>query len=255
MFGRSSDSTGSTDSVESIPPPYASPIILPSTRITAPRTGSTSPTKRMVQFQLDHKGERDSSEASGPSSDASPVTSPTTPPSSEISATRARFTNFVRSAVMVNRLVGIGDEARMRVSSFLTDGKAINRKPMAVTMPRSSQVAGLVPRLQNMAPTQDIAAHTALVRCMQVSINQVLTFAPAINHVPQFSPDGKFLATSSWDHTSVIFHVGVRPADVSLRCITEPFVRSHSLPIVCCRIPPDSLVKSHGKNKNSSIGK
>ena len=166
---------------------------------------------------------------------------------------RSRFMDLVRSAVMANRLVGIGDEARTKVSSSLTDGKAISRKLVAVTMPRSSRVAGLVPRLQNMAPTQYIAVHTALVRHMQVSVNQAVMFAPVINHVPQFSPDGKFLATSSWDHTSVIFHVGVCLVNISLRCISKGFFRKHSLPIVCCCIPLGSLVKLHGRN--GSFGK
>lgn len=43
---------------------------------------------------------------------------------------------------------------------------------------RSSRVASLVPKLRGMETTQDLAAHSALVRHLQ------------------FSPDGKFLATS-----------------------------------------------------------
>jgi WD40 repeat protein len=38
--------------------------------------------------------------------------------------------------------------------------------------------------------TQDLPAHTALVKDIQ------------------FSPDGKYLATSSWDRTSAIYRVG-----------------------------------------------
>ncbi|KIM47068.1 hypothetical protein M413DRAFT_23353 [Hebeloma cylindrosporum] len=53
-----------------------------------------------------------------------------------------------------------------------------------------SRVSGLVPKLQELEATHDLAAHTALVRHME------------------FSPDGRFLATSSWDKTSVIFRVG-----------------------------------------------
>ncbi|KAH9048439.1 WD40 repeat-like protein [Lactarius hengduanensis] len=56
---------------------------------------------------------------------------------------------------------------------------------------QSSRVAGLVPKLRGLEPTQDLAAHQALVRHLQ------------------FSPNGKFLATSSWDRTSVIFNTGV----------------------------------------------
>ena len=248
IFGRSSGSAGSADSVkvESSPPLCASPVILPSTAIMAPKSDLT------VQFQLGHKEERNSDEHIGRPSDASPVASPTTSPSSpepkvEISAARARFMDLVQRTIRMNKLIGIRDEAKERVSSSLIDGKAADRKSVAIIMPRSSRVAGLVPRLQNMGPTQDIAAHTALVRHMQVSANQVTTFA-LVNRVPQFSPDGKFLATSSWDRTSVIFHVGVCLIEVSLPCTTEKVVRNNSLPIVCCCIPPDSLAKSHGKS-------
>ncbi|GLB42232.1 putative WD domain, G-beta repeat [Lyophyllum shimeji] len=53
-----------------------------------------------------------------------------------------------------------------------------------------SRVTALQPKLRQLEPTQDVAAHQALVRHLQ------------------FSPDGKYLATSSWDRTSVIFRVG-----------------------------------------------
>lgn len=62
-------------------------------------------------------------------------------------------------------------------------------------MSNRARVGALVPRLIELEPTQDLSAHTALVRHMQ------------------FSPNGKFLATSSWDKTSVIFRVGVRQID------------------------------------------
>ncbi|RXW18992.1 hypothetical protein EST38_g6867 [Candolleomyces aberdarensis] len=53
-----------------------------------------------------------------------------------------------------------------------------------------SRLSALVPKLALLETTQDLPAHTALVR-----------------HI-QFSPDGKYLATSSWDRTSVIYKVG-----------------------------------------------
>ncbi|KAF5311124.1 hypothetical protein D9619_008077 [Psilocybe cf. subviscida] len=52
-----------------------------------------------------------------------------------------------------------------------------------------SRLSNLVPKLVELEVTHDLAAHTALVRHMQ------------------FSPDGRFLATSSWDKTSLIFEV------------------------------------------------
>jgi len=227
VFSRTSGSTGSVDTVETTPPPYTSPTIPPSALIMTPRSGTMPPTKSVVHFQLGREDARSSGEVSGRPSDASPIASPTIPPSTpelvtEVSAARARFMNLVRSAVMVNRLIGVGDEVKAKVSRSLTDGKATDRKTAgAVTMPRSSRVAGLVPRLQNMTPTQDIAAHAALVRHMQVSRRPTVAFVPIVNGVPQFSPDGKFLATSSWDRTSVIFQVGVCRIYILLRCATE----------------------------------
>ncbi|KAG6908172.1 hypothetical protein DXG01_005872 [Tephrocybe rancida] len=54
------------------------------------------------------------------------------------------------------------------------------------------RVAHLRPVLKLLQPCQEVAAHQALVRHLQ------------------FSPDGKYLATSSWDRTSVVFSVEVR---------------------------------------------
>ncbi|TFK38155.1 hypothetical protein BDQ12DRAFT_631389 [Crucibulum laeve] len=90
------------------------------------------------------------------------------------------------------------------------------RRATAVEPVMRSRVTNLVPKLVAMEPIQDLAAHQALVRHLQ------------------FSPDGKFLATSSWDRTSVIFRVGVccllfhptfTPSDVHSQ---DPFV-SHRI--------------------------
>lgn len=96
-------------------------------------------------------------------------------------------------------------------------------------MLRASRVAALVPKLKSLEATQDLAAHQALVRHLQ------------------FSPNGKFLATSrydfnqyrltvqsnhtesSWDRTSVIFRVGVSSTGaVNLPLYAELVVRIHS---------------------------
>ena len=174
LLRRSSVSVRRTDSVESIPPPFVSQAVSPSMGIPTPMSNFASPTKSVVQFQLGRE-ERRSGDTSGRPSDASHVASPTIPPPStepvtDVSATRAKFRSLARSAVMVNRLIGLGEQAKARVSISMADGKALDKKPAATAIrPRSSRVAGLVPKLQNMAPTQDIAAHTALVRHMEVS--------------------------------------------------------------------------------------
>jgi hypothetical protein len=86
---------------------------------------------------------------------------------------------------MVNRLIGLGDQAKANISISLTDSKVSDRKPVeAVIKPRSSRVAGLVPKLQNMAPTQDIAAHTALVRHMEVSAQLGVPLVSVVDAFP-----------------------------------------------------------------------
>ena len=188
MFDRTSDTAVNTASVESIPPPYTSPTIPPSAVIITPRIGPMTPNP--VAYSRGRGGSRGSGEASGRPSDASPMALPPTPPSTpelgtEVSAARARFMDLVRSTIMVNRLIGIGDEAKVKASRSLTDGKAGVLKSAAPgIVVKSSRVAGLVSKLQNMTPTQDITAHAALVRHMQVSVNQTVTFAPITNNAP-----------------------------------------------------------------------
>ena len=68
----------------------------------------------------------------------------------------------------------------------------VNRQGSEVVNIRGARFNHLVPKLRTLQPTQDLMTHSALVSCLQ------------------FSPNGKFLATSSWDRTSAIFRVGVR---------------------------------------------
>jgi hypothetical protein len=86
------------------------------------------------------------------------------------SATRTRFANLVRNVMMVHRTTNNmnSNRPKTRRSSTLTpDAPTVNTE--RIVMPKSSRVAGLVPKLRNMVLTQDIAAHAALVRHMQVS--------------------------------------------------------------------------------------
>ncbi|KAI6045140.1 hypothetical protein EDC04DRAFT_2560260, partial [Pisolithus marmoratus] len=54
---------------------------------------------------------------------------------------------------------------------------------------RNARISHSIEKLKHLAPIQELSAHQALVCHLQ------------------FSPNGKFLATSSWDRTSVIFRV------------------------------------------------
>jgi hypothetical protein len=134
-------------------------------------------------------------------------------------APKSRFASAVRSVIMLQSASpGPGpltprSPTRQRTTSTGESQPDAARKrttdPMT-TFP-NSRVASLIPRLQSLEQTQDLAAHSALVRHLQ------------------FSPNGKFLATSrcalfdfecsrfglyccpnSWDRTATIFHVGVR---------------------------------------------
>ncbi|XP_006463427.1 hypothetical protein AGABI2DRAFT_187019 [Agaricus bisporus var. bisporus H97] len=97
------------------------------------------------------------------------------------------------------------EPSRRRTTS---SGQTDKRKSQSQTkgMVAKSRLMELVPRLKELDPTHDLAAHTALIKHMQ------------------FSPDGKFLATSSWDRTSVIFKVGECFASHRVLALVKGFV-------------------------------
>lgn len=101
------------------------------------------------------------------------------PPSSPA---RTRLQNLVRSVIMMrtassatSAFSAVGPRRQRTMSS---DGGKSRRSADHGAVMRSSRVASLIPKLKRMEATQDIPAHSALVR-----------------HI-QFSPDGKYLATS-----------------------------------------------------------
>lgn len=101
---------------------------------------------------------------------------PSTPASS--AHLRGRFTRAVRNVIRMQQLA-MPHTARTRpMSPTLLSPDAIHRKDAQPIPMQSSRVAGLASKLRGLEPTQDLAAHQALVRHLQ------------------FSPNGKFLATS-----------------------------------------------------------
>lgn len=125
-----------------------------------------------------------------------------TPPAA-MPARRARFVQAIRSVIIAQQ--GPSGVPRTTPSIFSPEGV---RQEELLGLIRSSRVARLTPKLRDFAPTQEFAAHQALVRHLQ------------------FSPKGNFLATSrlasclgfletisdsvySWDNTSAIFRTGV----------------------------------------------
>lgn len=185
---------------------------------------STLPTHHKESTEGSHMRSRpsDVASASSPTFDRRP-TSPFTPPGSPTPLLRAAGNGTVagvvgaamqaagideqplqpskgrqlwRNALRTIRLANAGavtptissprSPQRQRTSSS-TPGMIEREQPQA---PSKSRVTTLVQKLKALEPTQEIAAHSALVRHLQ------------------FSPDGKYLATSSWDRTSIVFKVG-----------------------------------------------
>ncbi|KZT69194.1 WD40 repeat-like protein [Daedalea quercina L-15889] len=157
------------------------------------QSDSTGPLLPIAEMRTSNFGSSDNLEMATTMSDASTAAQNAPPPSG-----KARFVSAVHSVMMMRQAAspmpfGLTlpprTPTRRRTSS--TDGpggRSISAEP--VGMMRASRVAALVPKLKALETTQDLAAHQALVRHLQ------------------FSPNGKFLATSSWDRTSMIFRVG-----------------------------------------------
>ncbi|KAG2136654.1 WD40-repeat-containing domain protein [Suillus clintonianus] len=124
-----------------------------------------------------------------------PTTTSSDMPSSPITP-RDRLTSAIRSVMMLQSATSspsspFSSPARKRTTSSVFTDVSRGKSEMGATPTfRGSKVASLIPKLKSLEATQDLPAHSALVRHLQ------------------FSPNGKFLATSSWDRTSIIFRVG-----------------------------------------------
>ncbi len=101
-----------------------------------------------------------------------------------VSPPKARLRNLVRSVIMLNTASNAASAfnavAKPSRKRTMSSENSRNGRPAEIApgLLRSSRVAALVPKLKRMEATQDLAAHQALVRHLQ------------------FSPNGKFLATS-----------------------------------------------------------
>ncbi|KAG2337636.1 WD40 repeat-like protein [Suillus weaverae] len=105
---------------------------------------------------------------------------------------RQRFKGAVRSVIVMQQQKAGRPLMPQRIPSFDWNS-AMGMSPTrpssvdldAIRGPRTT----LIPKLKTLEPVQDLSVHTALIRHLQ------------------FSPSGKYLATSSWDRSSVIFRV------------------------------------------------
>lgn len=101
---------------------------------------------------------------------------------------RARFVQAVHNVIKMQHATAAYSLPARTLSPTPLAPDGMRPKDTRPVPMQSSRVAGLVPKLRGLAPTQDLAAHQALVRHLQ------------------FSPNGRFLATSR----SVFFHLGSR---------------------------------------------
>ncbi|KAL5499109.1 hypothetical protein ACEPAH_1627 [Sanghuangporus vaninii] len=123
---------------------------------------------------------------------------------SSTGAGRRRFANVVRSVISARKALGPNSPItplatsgttqprKQRVKSYAAIPAGLSEQDEYVH-PSSSRgvarVASLIPTLKSLHPSQLFQPHTALVRHLQ------------------FSPNGEFLATCSWDRTCLIFKV------------------------------------------------
>ncbi|KAF8155867.1 hypothetical protein B0H34DRAFT_512681 [Crassisporium funariophilum] len=181
---RASDATAVTQTEP--PPTPASPL--------APPTPVNSPTDKEISWGNLTKANA-TTEA-----DTNANTNANTP-----TVGKQLWRNAVRNVTMRNTMTSLTPSAvtvinkprsepiRKRTTSSNMNGFGMPDRKKTTAEPvifSRSRISTLVPKLIEMEATHDLAAHTALVRHMQ------------------FSPDGKFLATSSWDKTAVVFRVG-----------------------------------------------
>ena len=113
-------------------------------------------------------------------SEMSPETSTASP-----SPPRVRFVQTVRNVIRMQQATSSYSQFSRSLTPTLLTPDGVHRKDTQPMPVQSSRVANLVPKLRGLTLTQDLDAHQALVRHLQ------------------FSPNGKFLATSRFvSHSS-----------------------------------------------------
>ncbi|QRW04758.1 hypothetical protein RhiLY_03757 [Ceratobasidium sp. AG-Ba] len=134
----------------------------------------------------------------GSALDITPVTAPDhlEPPPPE--QRNLKFKGAVKRAMNAFKLtqpVQLGREPIRSMSSPSVMSESRHRRDSSEQQLNPTRMQTLVPMLRTLRASQTLGEHVALVKHLQ------------------FSPDGQFLATCSWDKTALIWKVGSGPSD------------------------------------------
>jgi hypothetical protein len=164
------DSSSSENSLPNAPSPGPVVAIPQGSRRDSEITFSAPP----VCLTPEPKSIQDSSVSTLPSEKSRGATGTSTAPS----PSRGRFVQAVRNVIKMQQTTAPFSQLTRSLSPTLLIPDGMRRQVTQPLPVQSSRVAGLVPKLRGLMPTQALEAHQALVRHLQ------------------FSPNGKFLATS-----------------------------------------------------------
>ncbi|KAG8916205.1 hypothetical protein FRC01_003300 [Tulasnella sp. 417] len=160
------------------PPPV--PQIFPDRGVSSSPVQERAPWSRSSH---DHPPAQDEAQDPPP-----PPTSPTPRMRFKDAITKVRNTQRMKPTPKSPTKNGPGSHHRERSLTLpaSADGHVDPNERFA---PRPTRLAGLIPKLKALKPTQELIEHGGLVRHLQ------------------FSPDGKWLATCSWDRKAIIWKV------------------------------------------------
>ncbi|KAG8788488.1 hypothetical protein FRC12_014529 [Ceratobasidium sp. 428] len=116
----------------------------------------------------------------------------TTEPAGPVTPRNARFKAAAKKAMATLKITRPANplEPIRSMSSPSVLSESRHRRDSSEHQPNPTRMQGLVPMLRTLRSSQMLGEHVALVKHLQ------------------FSPDGQFLATCSWDKTALIWKVG-----------------------------------------------